>query len=104
MKTHTILGAKMLSGGRFPLLQLAERIALTHHERWDGTGYMGMRGEAIPMAGRIVTVADVFDALTSERPYKKAWPLDDAIAEIQRQSDRQFDPRVVDAFLKVVGS
>ena len=104
MKTHTILGAKMLSGGRFPLLQLAERIALTHHERWDGTGYMGMRGEAIPMAGRIVTVADVFDALTSERPYKKAWPLDDAIAEIQRQSGRQFDPRAVDAFLKMVGS
>ncbi|HLN99043.1 MAG TPA: HD domain-containing phosphohydrolase [Pyrinomonadaceae bacterium] len=102
MKRHTTLGAKMLSGGRFPLLQLAEQIALTHHERWDGTGYIGMRGEDIPMAGRIVTVADVFDALTSARPYKEAWPLSDAIAEIQRQSGRQFDPQIVEAFLKVV--
>jgi putative nucleotidyltransferase with HDIG domain len=102
MKTHTSLGAKMLSGGQFPLLQLAEQIALTHHERWDGTGYIGMRDESIPMAGRIVTVADVFDALTSERPYKQAWPVSEAIEEIQRQSGRQFDPRVVEAFLKVV--
>src|SRR6185503_10580036 len=73
MKRHTVLGAKMLSGGQFPLLQLAEQIALTHHERWDGTGYIGLRDEEIPIAGRIVTVADVFDALMSERPYKKAW-------------------------------
>jgi len=102
MKMHTVLGAKMLSGGRFPLLQLAEQIALSHHERWDGTGYIGLREEAIPLAGRIVTVADVFDALTSRRPYKKAWPLDEAMAEIQRQSGVQFDPCVVDAFLKVV--
>ena len=102
MKTHTTLGAKMLSGGKFPLLQLAEQIALTHHERWDGSGYIGMQGEEIPIAGRIVTVADVFDALISERPYKKAWCLEDAIAEIQRQSATQFDPRVVEAFLKVV--
>lgn len=103
MKTHTTKGAQMLSGGLFPLLQLAEQIALTHHERWDGSGYFGLREQAIPLAGRIVTVADVFDALTSERPYKKAWPLDDAIEEIQRQSGRQFDPSVVDAFLKVIG-
>lgn len=102
MKTHTILGAKMLSGGRFPLLQLAEQIALTHHERWDGTGYMGLCGEAIPISGRIVTVADVFDALTSERPYKKAWPLQEALEEIQRQSGRQFDPCVVEAFLRII--
>jgi putative two-component system response regulator len=102
MKTHTTLGAKMLSGGRFPLLQLAEQIALTHHERWEGGGYIGICGEEIPIAGRIVTVADVFDALTSERPYKKAWPLEEALAEIQRQSGHQFDPRVVDAFLKIV--
>ena len=101
MKTHTSLGAQMLSGGEFPLLQLAEQIALTHHERWDGTGYIGLREESIPMAGRIVTVADVFDALTSERPYKKAWPLKDAIEEIQRQSGHQFDPRIVEAFLKI---
>lgn len=102
MKTHTVLGAKMLSGGRFPLLQRAEEIALSHHERWDGTGYMLLQGEMIPVAGRIVTVADVFDALTSERPYKKAWPRNQAIEEIQHQRGRQFDPRVVDAFLEVV--
>jgi putative two-component system response regulator len=102
MKTHTRLGAKMLSGGRFSLLQWAEEIALTHHERWDGTGYIGLRGESIPMTGRIVTVADVFDALTNERPYKKAWSYDEAIEEIQRQSGRQFDPLVVEAFLQAV--
>jgi putative two-component system response regulator len=102
MKTHTKIGAQMLSGGRFPLLQLAEQIALTHHERWDGSGYIGLHEEAIPIAGRIVTVADVFDALTSERPYKKAWPINEAVEEIQRQSGRQFDPRVVEAFLKVI--
>ena len=102
MKTHTKIGAQMLSGGRFPLLQMAEQIALTHHEHWNGNGYMGLSKEAIPIAGRIVAVADVFDALTSERPYKQAWPLDKAIKEIQHQSGRQFDPRVVNAFLKVI--
>lgn len=102
MKTHTKVGAKMLSGGRFALLQLAEQIALTHHERWDGTGYMGLCGEVIPMAGQIVSVADVYDALTSERPYKKGWTQQAALEEIQRQSGRQFDPRVVEAFLRVI--
>lgn len=102
MKTHTTLGAKMLSGGQFSLLQRAEEIALTHHERWDGTGYIGLHRESIPMFGRIVTVADVFDALTNERPYKKAWPYDEAIEEIQRQSGWHFDPRVVEAFLQVI--
>jgi putative two-component system response regulator len=103
MKTHTTRGAQMLGGGRFPLLQRAEEIALTHHERWDGTGHIGLRGETIPLSGRIVTVADVFDALTNERPYKKAWSRADAIAEIVAQSGRQFDPAVVEAFLQVVG-
>jgi len=102
MKTHINVGAKMLSGGRFPLMQLAEEIALTHHEHWDGNGYLRLSEEAIPLSGRIVTVADVFDALIFERPYKKAWPIDDALEEIKRQSGHQFDPRVVDAFLKVV--
>lgn len=102
MKMHTELGARILSGGQFPLMQWAEQIARTHHERWDGTGYIGLCGEAIPMAGRIVAVADVFDALTSERPYKSALTQNEAIEEIQRQSGRQFDPRVVEAFLKVV--
>ena len=102
MKLHTELGARMLSGGQFPLMQLAQKIALTHHERWDGTGYIGLCGESIPMAGRIVTVADVFDALISERVYKNAWSREQAIEEIQRQSGRQFDPRVVEAFLQIV--
>jgi putative nucleotidyltransferase with HDIG domain len=102
MKTHTTRGAQMLGGGQFPLLQRAEEIALSHHERWDGTGYVGLCGETIPLAGRIVTVADVFDALTNERPYKKAWSRADAIAEIVGQSGRQFDPAVVEAFLQVV--
>jgi putative two-component system response regulator len=102
MKAHARLGAQILSGGRFPLLQLAEQIALTHHERWDGTGYLGLQAEAIPIAGRIVSVADVFDALISERPYKRAWPLREALEEIKCQSGRQFDPGVVEAFLKVI--
>ena len=84
------------------MLRLAEEIALSHHERWDGTGYTGHRGEAIPLAGRIVAVADVFDALTQKRPYKAAWPIGDAIAEIERQRGRQFDPALVDAFLRVI--
>ena len=104
MKAHARLGAQILSGGRFPLLQLAEQIALTHHERWDGTGYLGTQGENIPLAGRIVAVADVFDALTSARPYKPAWPISEAVAEIKRQSGRQFDPTVVEAFLRVICS
>lgn len=103
MKLHTTIGARILSGSRYPLLQFAEQIARTHHERWDGTGYpMGLRGDAIPLLGRIVAVADVFDALIHERPYKAAWPLDRAIAEIKRQSGAQFDPQIVEAFLQVL--
>ena len=97
MRAHVLIGARILSGSRFPLLQLAETIALTHHERWDGTGYhLGLRAEQIPLASRIVAVADVFDALTHERPYKNAWPPEQAIAEIVRQRGLQFDPQVVD--------
>lgn len=103
MQQHTNVGARILSGSRFPLLQLAEEIAHTHHERWDGAGYTGgLRGEAIPIAGRIVAVADVFDALTHERPYKRAWPVEEAVAEITRQSGSQFDPAVVEAFTQVL--
>jgi putative nucleotidyltransferase with HDIG domain len=102
VKTHTVIGARILSGGKFPLLRLAEEIALSHHERWNGEGYAGMRGGHIPLAGRIVTVADVFDALTQQRPYKPAWPVGDAVAEIERQRGHQFDPAVVDAFLRVI--
>lgn len=102
VKTHTTIGARILSGSRFPILRLAEEIAFNHHERWDGEGYAGIVGDAIPLAGRIVAVADVFDALTQSRPYKAAWPVGEAIAEIERQRGRQFDPSLVDAFLQVI--
>jgi len=99
MKTHVSIGGSILSRSQSPLLRLGEQIALSHHERWDGTGYpAGLGGEEIPVTGRIVAVADVFDALTHDRPYKEAWPVDEAVAEIGRQSGRQFDPGVVEAF------
>jgi putative two-component system response regulator len=102
VKTHTTIGARILSGSRFSLLRMAEEIAFSHHEHWDGGGYEGLVGEAIPLAGRIVAVADVFDALTHKRPYKAAWPIADAIAEIERQRGGQFDPNLVDGFLSVI--
>jgi putative two-component system response regulator len=101
MKTHTTIGAKILSGSGSPLLQMAEEIALTHHERWDGTGYSGLSGETIPLTGRIVALADVFDALTNDRIYRQAVPLEEALAEIERQRGGHFDPRMVDAFLRI---
>ncbi len=104
MRRHATLGGRMLSNGRTPLLQMAERIAVTHHEWFDGTGYpAGLAGDEIPIEGRIVALADVFDALTNDRPYKSAWTQDAAITEISSHSGTQFDPRVVDAFLVVVG-
>jgi putative two-component system response regulator len=102
VKTHTTIGARILSGSRFTILRLAEEIAFNHHERWDGKGYNGISGSEIPLGGRIVAIADVFDALTQQRPYKPAWPVSDAIAEIDRQRGRQFDPALVDAFLRVI--
>ncbi|MEA2468606.1 MAG: hypothetical protein QOJ57_2732 [Thermoleophilaceae bacterium] len=103
MKAHAPKGAAMLAGREFPLLAMAEEIALTHHERWDGAGYpAGLSGTAIPLMGRIVAVADVFDALTHERPYKRPWTVKAAVAEIQRQSGHQFDPDVVSAFMQLV--
>ena len=99
MKNHTALGGRILAGSSSPALRLAEEIALTHHEWWDGSGYpRGMKGNEIPLSGRIVALADVFDALTHTRPYKPAWPVADAVAEIRRLSGRQFDPEVVAAF------
>lgn len=99
-RSHTTLGAELLTGGRFPLLRMAETIALTHHERWDGEGYPnGLAGEEIPLPGRIVAVADVFDALVHERPYKRAWSTAEAAEEIALQSGKQFDPAIVQALL-----
>jgi putative two-component system response regulator len=99
IKTHTTIGAEILSGSRSPLLVMAEQIALTHHERWDGQGYpRGIHGEQIALPGRIVAVADVFDALTHERPYKRAWPVREALAEILKEAGCHFDPEVVQAF------
>ncbi len=105
MKTHAAIGGRILAGARFPLLLTAEAVARTHHERWDGTGYpAGLAGEAIPLAGRVVAVADVYDALTHARPYKAAWSPADAADEIRRQAGTQFDPAVVAAFLRGVPS
>jgi putative two-component system response regulator len=104
VKQHTVLGADILSDGSSQLLQMAERIALTHHERFDGTGYPNqLAGWDIPIEGRIVAVADVFDALTHARPYKEAWPREQALEEIYRLAGSHFDPEVVDAFKRVVG-
>lgn len=105
MKQHTLIGGRILSGGRSKLLQVAEEIALTHHERWDGRGYPhGLDGERIPISGRLVSVADVYDALTSERPYKEAWTPEAALSEIESQAGRQFDPQVVQAFGEMIRS
>ena len=102
MKTHSTIGAHILAGSSSPVLQMAEEIALAHHERWDGTGYpSGLRGDEIPISGRIVAVADVFDSLTHERPYKDAWSIDHAMKEITADKETHFDPRVVEAFLTV---
>ncbi len=99
MKTHCVIGADLLSGSEIPLLKLAAEIALTHHERWDGRGYPhGLSGIQIPLSGRIVAVADTFDALTHPRPYKRAWTPDEAFAEIERGAGDRFEPTVVEAF------
>ncbi len=102
VKLHVTLGAAILAGGASPILQMAEQVALNHHERWDGTGYLGIAGLQIPRAARIVAVADVFDALITVRPYKQAWPIDRAAAEVVRLSGTHFDPEVVEAFRRTL--
>lgn len=100
MEKHAERGRRILEGSTSDVVRLAAEIAESHHERWDGTGYpKGLKGEAIPLAGRIVAVADVFDALVSERPYKQAWPLEHARAFVAQQAGLHFDPRCVEAFL-----
>lgn len=100
MKTHTTIGAELLSGSS-DFMRFARDIALTHHERWDGTGYpRGLKGSGIPLFGRICCISDVFDALTTARPYKRAWTPEEALGEIKAQQEKMFDPEVVGAFVK----
>jgi putative two-component system response regulator len=102
MQLHSSIGARILSGSTNELLMLAEQIAGTHHERWDGRGYPGgLAGAAIPLCGRIVSVADVFDALTHRRPYKQPWPVDRAAREILDGAGTKFDPTVIRAFSRL---
>ncbi|NQZ08141.1 MAG: response regulator [Algicola sp.] len=100
MKTHAQIGYDILSKSDAPLFKLASEVALYHHEKWDGSGYpKGLKGEKIPQSARIVAIADVFDALTMVRPYKDAWPVEDAVAEIKKGRGQHFDPELVDCFM-----
>lgn len=103
MRQHPVMGAEILGQHPSALLQAARTVALTHHEKWDGSGYPdGLRGEEIPLFGRIVAIADVFDALTSSRPYKTAWSVEAAMAMIEEGSARHFDPALIPAFKSVL--
>ena len=101
MKTHPEIGAEILGDSDSDLIELAKIVSLTHHEKWDGSGYpKGLKAEEIPLEGRIVAIADVFDALTSKRPYKEAWPVEKAVEFIYSQSGKHFDPALVILFEK----
>ncbi len=105
MQRHTTIGAELLSGSRNPVLQSAERIAITHHEWWDGRGYpRGLAGDVIPEIGRIVAVADVWDSITNERPYRSAMTPDKSLDIIHDKAGTHFDPAVVQAFDRVLES
>lgn len=102
MKTHTLIGAEIIGDHEAPLLQIARSVALTHHEKWDGSGYPhGLAGEAIPLEGRLVALADVYDALTSARPYKAAWPREQALDCIRDQAGQSFDPVLVSLLIEL---
>ncbi len=104
-KKHTIVGAEILEGGEYRLLQVARDICLSHHEHFDGSGYPhGLSGADIALEARICSIADVFDTMTHDRPYRKALPVEEAIEEIKNQSGKQFDPELVDIFLELVES
>ena len=103
MKTHVDIGVEILSGSDSVLMNMAAEIAQNHHEKWDGSGYpCGLKGEAIPLTGRVVAVADVFDALTTARPYKKAWKVEDAIDFMEEQKGQHFDPKLVELFIGIL--
>ena len=100
MESHTLIGGRILAGSTSELMRHGQLVALTHHERWDGTGYpRRLHGEQIPLSGRICAVVDVFDAMTTERPYRPAIPPDEALAEMRRCRGSQFDPRLLDLFM-----
>src|SRR5438067_143879 len=104
VETHTEEGYRLLRGSSSAILEMAATIALSHQERWDGGGYpRGLAGEAIPLEGRIVAIADVFDALTSDRVYRKAFPVDEAMRILREQRGKHFDPVLLDAFMEVLG-
>ncbi|NIY92917.1 HD domain-containing phosphohydrolase [Vibrio diazotrophicus] len=103
MKKHVQIGGNILSNPRSTLISLAHAVATSHHEKWDGSGYPnGLSGEAIPVEGRMAAIADVFDALTSERPYKKAWSIEDAFEFLKSQSGKHFDPQLVEIFVEQI--
>lgn len=103
MKSHVEIGAEILSIHPAQIIQMAHTIVMTHHEKWDGSGYpAGLKGEKIPAAGRIAAIADVFDALTSERPYKKPWAVADAIQFVKDQAGSHFDPHMVSKFIEIM--
>lgn len=100
MRKHTNIGAKILNGSKFPLLNMAHAIALSHHEKWDGTGYpLGLKGDAIPLSGRIAGLADVFDAMLSKRPYKEPLTWEASLDHVKKESGTHFDPDVFKAFI-----
>ncbi|CAM2850192.1 two-component system response regulator [Pseudoalteromonas atlantica] len=100
MKQHAAIGAQILANSSSPLLQLAHKLAIEHHEKWDGSGYPnGLQGEQISVEGRIVAIADVFDALTSKRPYKEAWGVEEALEHMQAQAGKHFDPHLINLFV-----
>ena len=103
MQTHVDIGVEILSGSDSILMNMAAEIAQNHHEKWDGTGYpRALKGESIPLTGRIVAVADVFDALTTERPYKEAWSIEKSIEYLEEQSGKHFDPLLVKLFIEIL--
>ncbi|KZY40811.1 two-component system response regulator, partial [Pseudoalteromonas shioyasakiensis] len=103
MKRHAEYGAEIIGEHQSDILKMAKEVAISHHEKWDGTGYpYGLSGENIPLSARIVAIADVFDALTSERPYKKAWPEEEAIKLLRSESGKHFDPNLIEPFISVL--